>query len=418
MHRFLISAAHKSSGKTTVSIGLCAALSSGRHGQRPRSVQTFKKGPDYIDPLWLSVAAGRPCYNLDFFLSPDGELRDQFARHGHDAEVCLVEGNKGLYDGLDLEGSNSNAALARLLDLPVVLVLDASVVGEDLPRSKPDFQRDIAPIFTARCSECHGPDQQKAGLRLDSREAALRAVGAGLLAELPTALLDMVPAAYRSTTGAWVGTSGRVRVLVVNPDLVAEAPTTIDELLDPRWKGKIGFAPTNASWQSFVTGLRVLRGDDGARTWLEAFAANDPVPYEKNGAVRDAVNDGEVSLGLINHYYLYEKIATEGADAVVAVNQFLAPGDAGGLVNVAGVGILGSSGNPTAAQALVEFLLSTTGQTYFAERTFEYPLVAGVPQAGGLPALDELQPPAIDLADLDTLAETQELLADVGLLTL
>jgi len=125
MHRFLISAAHKSSGKTTVSIGLAAALSSGKYGQRQRSVQPFKKGPDYIDPLWLSVAAGRPCYNLDFFLSPDSELQTQFARHGHDAEVCLVEGNKGLYDGLDLEGSNSNAALARLLDLPVILVLDA-----------------------------------------------------------------------------------------------------------------------------------------------------------------------------------------------------------------------------------------------------------------------------------------------------
>ena len=125
MHRFLISAAHKSSGKTTISIGLAAALSSGKHGQPARSVQPFKKGPDYIDPLWLSVAAGRPCYNLDFFISPDAELREQFARHGHDAEVCLVEGNKGLYDGLDLQGSNSNAALARLLDLPVVLVLDA-----------------------------------------------------------------------------------------------------------------------------------------------------------------------------------------------------------------------------------------------------------------------------------------------------
>ena len=120
MHRFLISAAHKSSGKTTVSIGLAAALR-----QRRLSVQPFKKGPDYIDPLWLSVAAGRPCYNLDFFISPDAELKTQFARHGHDAEVCLVEGNKGLYDGLDLHGSNSNAALARLLDLPVVLVLDA-----------------------------------------------------------------------------------------------------------------------------------------------------------------------------------------------------------------------------------------------------------------------------------------------------
>lgn len=241
---------------------------------------------------------------------------------------------------------------------------------------------------------------------------------AGLLAELPSELLNEVPAAYRSATGAWVGTSGRVRVLVINPELVPDAPTTIDELLDPQWKGKIGFAPTNASWQSFVTGLRVLRGDDGAREWLEGFAANDPVPFEKNGAVRDAVNAGEVSIGLVNHYYVYEKIAAEGADAVVATNQFLAPGDAGGLVNVAGVGILNSSGNSAAAQALVEFLLSNTGQTYFAETTFEYPLIAGVAQADGLPTLDELQPPSINLADLDSLAATQELLADVGLLTL
>lgn len=120
MQRFLVSAAHKSSGKTTVSIGLCAALAARGH-----SVQPFKKGPDYIDPLWLGAAAGRACRNLDFHLSPPIELKAQFARHGHDADVCLVEGNKGLYDGLDLDGSNSNAALARLLDLPVVLVLDA-----------------------------------------------------------------------------------------------------------------------------------------------------------------------------------------------------------------------------------------------------------------------------------------------------
>lgn len=120
MHRFLISAAHKSSGKTTVSIGLAAALRA-----RGLVVQPFKKGPDYIDPLWLGLAAGRACRNLDFFLSADDEIRAQFARFGHDADVCLVEGNKGLYDGLALDGANSNAALARLLNLPVVLVLDA-----------------------------------------------------------------------------------------------------------------------------------------------------------------------------------------------------------------------------------------------------------------------------------------------------
>jgi len=120
MHRFLVSAAHKSSGKTTVSLGLCAALSA-----RGLKVQPFKKGPDYIDPLWLGAAAGRPCRNLDFHLAQGAELTGQFTRHGHSADVCLVEGNKGLYDGLDLHGANSNAALARLLGLPVVLVLDA-----------------------------------------------------------------------------------------------------------------------------------------------------------------------------------------------------------------------------------------------------------------------------------------------------
>lgn len=120
MHRFLISAAHKSSGKTTVSIGIAAALTA-----RGLTVQPFKKGPDYIDPLWLGLAAHRNCRNLDFFISSHDELREQFARHGWNAEACLVEGNMGLYDGLDLEGSNSNAALAKLLDLPVILVLDA-----------------------------------------------------------------------------------------------------------------------------------------------------------------------------------------------------------------------------------------------------------------------------------------------------
>jgi cobyrinic acid a,c-diamide synthase len=120
MHRFLISAAHKSSGKTTLSLGLAAALRS-----RGLAVQTFKKGPDYIDPIWLGLAAGRPCRNLDFYLQPYAEILDGFARHGANADVALVEGNKGLYDGLDLAGSNSNAALAELLGLPVVLVLDA-----------------------------------------------------------------------------------------------------------------------------------------------------------------------------------------------------------------------------------------------------------------------------------------------------
>jgi len=163
MHRFLVSAAHKSSGKTSLSVGLAAAFA-----RRGLAVQTFKKGPDYIDPLWLGLAAGRPCRNLDFHVSPREEIEAQFARHGAAAEVCLVEGNKGLYDGLDLEGSNSNAALARLLGLPVVLVLDAR-----------GMTRGIAPLILGY--QAFDPEVRFAGVILNRlggsrHEGKLRAV--------------------------------------------------------------------------------------------------------------------------------------------------------------------------------------------------------------------------------------------------
>jgi cobyrinic acid a,c-diamide synthase len=120
MAHLFISAAHKSSGKTTLSIGLCAAFKNWG-----LSVQPFKKGPDYIDPMWLSRAAGRPCYNLDFHTQTHEEITNSFAQRGHDADISIIEGNKGLYDGLDLDGSNSNAALATTLGSPVILVIDA-----------------------------------------------------------------------------------------------------------------------------------------------------------------------------------------------------------------------------------------------------------------------------------------------------
>jgi iron(III) transport system substrate-binding protein len=240
---------------------------------------------------------------------------------------------------------------------------------------------------------------------------------ASLLTVLPTEISSLIDTKYSSKSGSWVGTSGRARVIVYNPSLVDTLPTTIDDLLDSKWLGKIGFAPTNASWQSFVTALRVVRGEDAARTWLEGFAANKPVAYEKNGVVRDAVNSGEVALGLVNHYYLYEKIAAEGAEAVVAKNHFFTNSDIGGLVNVAGIGLLQSSTNPERSLALVEYLLSAKGQEYFAQKSFEYPLIKGSKQFGELPSLAELNSPEIDLSDLKSIAKTQELLAEVGLLT-
>lgn len=163
MYRFLVSAAHKSSGKTTLSVGLAAAL---RH--RGLAVQPFKKGPDYIDPLWLAMAGGRPCRNLDFYVASREEILASFTGHGAAADVCLIEGNKGLYDGLDLDGSNSNAALAKLLDMPVMLVIDAR-----------GMTRGIAPLILGY--QAFDPEVRFAGVILNRlggsrHESKLRAV--------------------------------------------------------------------------------------------------------------------------------------------------------------------------------------------------------------------------------------------------
>jgi iron(III) transport system substrate-binding protein len=241
---------------------------------------------------------------------------------------------------------------------------------------------------------------------------------AGLLAELPQEVLEAAPEQYRADDGTWVGTSGRARVIVYDPEQVpeAEVPDSIFELTEPQWGGLVGYAPTNASFQSFVTGLRVIAGEERAREWLEGFAANDPVAYERNGLILDAVDAGEIPLGLINHYYWYEKVGEVGADAVNAEIAFLPDGDPGALINVAGVGVLAPSDSPDSATAAVEFLLSEQAQQYFADETAEYPVIDGVQSTEhDLPPLSSLQAPDIDLTDLDSLGETLELLAEVGL---
>lgn len=242
---------------------------------------------------------------------------------------------------------------------------------------------------------------------------------AGMLAPLGEEIIDLVPEEYRAADDTWVATSARARVIFYNADAVAEAdvPDTIDALLDPRWRGQIGVAPTNASFQSFVTALRVARGEDGARTWLEGFIANEPVTLSNNVDILNAVNDGQVQLGLANHYYWYNLAKEQGADNLAAQVKYLAPGDVGALVNVAGVGVLASSENPELANALVAELLSEDSQRYFLQETSEYPVIASLTvDEEGRPQLDELQGPDIDLSDLASLDQTQALLREVGLL--
>ena len=237
-----------------------------------------------------------------------------------------------------------------------------------------------------------------------------------MLAALPDATLDLVDERFRSPDGAWVGVSGRARVVVYNTDNVSpdELPDSIFGFTDPAWSGRIGWAPTNGSFQAFVTALRVIEGEDRAREWLEGIQANEPSVYEGNNPALDAVIAGEIDVAFINHYYLMERLAQE--PDVPAANLFLSDGDPGALVNVAGVGILESSDQADAAQQLVDFLLGEEAQTYFAEETKEYPLIAGVDPDPALPALDEIGTPDLDLSDLSDLEGTLTLLQEVGIL--
>ncbi|MFH0245479.1 iron ABC transporter substrate-binding protein [Streptomyces sp. HK10] len=259
-------------------------------------------------------------------------------------------------------------------------------------------------------------DKSEAALFFSQDAGALGALAEeGRLEKLPRRTLEKVDPAYRATGGEWTGVSGRARVIAYNPEKAAEAPDSVHDLTDPRWKGEIGYAPTNASFQAFVTGMRVLEGDGAARAWLEKLKANGKV-YTNNIAVLDAVDSGEVSLGLINHYYWYERVAEKGVDAVTARLHFLPGGDPGALVNVAGAGVLKDSGRGEEAREAVDFLLSEKAQNYFADETKEYPLAAGVTSSvEDLPPLESLDSPEIDLGELDSLQETLAMLQDVGM---
>lgn len=241
--------------------------------------------------------------------------------------------------------------------------------------------------------------------------------GEGLLAGLDSSLTDKVIDGYADADGRWVATSARARVIAYNEELAPEVTemTSIDDVLDPRYKGQVGIAPTNASFQSFVTALRVDRGEEGAREWLEALIANEPQIYERNGHILDAVDSGEVALGLINHYYWYEKADEVGADTLNAQIHFLGTDDPGALINVAGAGILAASDNSAGAAAVIEYFLSPEGQQFFTDETSEYPVVEGVTLKEGLTPLGELTGSSVDLNQLGSLAQTLALLDEVGL---
>ncbi|MDQ3485917.1 MAG: extracellular solute-binding protein [Actinomycetota bacterium] len=262
-------------------------------------------------------------------------------------------------------------------------------------------------------------DATEADLFFSQDAGALSALAQeGRLTTLDDELVGVVDERYHDPEGRWVATSARARVVTYDPTQAPEVTDfdSVDDLLDDSYRGEIGFAPTNASFQSFVTALRITRGEDGARQWLEDFSSLEPAAYDNNIAVLEAVDEGEVSLGLINHYYWYQLQQEVGAEAVNAKIHYLDSDDAGALVNVAGVGVLASSDATELASDAVEFLLSEEGQQYFADETAEYPVREGVESTTyDLVPLEQVAGAQIDLNDLASLDETLELLDEVGL---
>jgi iron(III) transport system substrate-binding protein len=240
---------------------------------------------------------------------------------------------------------------------------------------------------------------------------------AGLFEKLPDDVLSRVPSRFSDTAGMWVGSSGRARVVVYDTSIIspAEIPATEDGFTEPSWNGLVGIAPTNGSFLAFVAAKILTDGEDATLTWLEGMEANDSPTFPKNSPIVAAVNDGQIPVGLVNHYYLLRALAEN--PNLPGANHFFGVATAGGLVMPAGAGILASSGSKDAAQQFIEFLLSDQAQEFFAQDTFEYPLVPGIPANDLLPPIDTIPTPDIDLSDLASVLDTAtDLVAQAGLL--
>ena len=329
----------------------------------------------------------------------------------------------------------------RLLALPVALLFLLTACGgaeNDLVLYSGRSQALVAPLIAQfedetglRVGVRYGDTAQLAVALAEEGEQAradvfwgqdaggLGAVHAeGLLAALPDSILQQVDAAYANEAGTWVAASGRARTLVYTPSRVdtTALPESIFDLTDEAYRGRVGWAPTNGSFQSHLTAMRRVAGDDSTRAWIRAMADANTQSYPRNSAIVQAVASGEVDFGLANHYYLY-RFLSEDPNFPVA-QAFFAPGDAGNLVNVAGVGVLSTSERTDAALRFVDFLLSPAAQRYIVEEVFEYPVIAGVETADAVVQLEDLEglQPQLDLDDLRDLQETLDMLRAEGLL--
>jgi iron(III) transport system substrate-binding protein len=254
----------------------------------------------------------------------------------------------------------------------------------------------------------------------ENSPALMSLEGQGMLASLPASVLSQVPSQYNSPNGDWVGVSARVSVIVYDPSRVPkdQLPASVLDLAQPQWKGKLALAPTETDFAPIVTAVAKAEGEKAALTWLKGMKANGAShTYPDNESLVAAVNSGQAAIGVLDHYYWWRLQAELGATSMHSEIAYFAPQDPGYVVDVSGAGVLASSKHQAAAEELLSFLVSNSGQQVIVgSDSFEYPLHPGVAPRAGLKPFDQLQPFPITIAELGDGSAALQLLQQAQLL--
>lgn len=247
---------------------------------------------------------------------------------------------------------------------------------------------------------------------------AMTVVGnAGLFAPVDAATRAQVPPQWASPNGDWVGIAARTTVFVYNPGLLplSQLPKSIMDLAKPEWQDRFGIAATGADFQAVVSAVLQLTGPEQTEAWLAGLKQNARI-YGGNPSIMVAANNREIPGGVIYHYYWYGDRAESGARSAYTELHYFMGQDPGGFVSISGGGVLASSKNPVEAQQLLNFITSRAGQQVLADsRALEYPVASGVAAHPSLKPLSELDPPAVDISQLNA-PMVIELMQKVGLL--
>ncbi len=322
----------------------------------------------------------------------------------------------------------------------------SAVAAFSLACTAADKTQDSITIYSGRSEELVGPliDQfsDETGIRVDVRYGGTPELAATILeegknspadifyatdpgglgaieelfADLPDDLTNKVNPLMKSSDNKWIGISGRARVIIYNTEKISEGdlPDDIWDFTSKQWEGRIGWAPTNASFQTMVTAMLVLWGEEKTSQWLMGIQANKPKSYDKNTAIVSAVGNGEIDVGFTNHYYLFRFLEEQGG-SFAARNYYFTDGGPASVLLVSGAGILQTSKNQENAQKFLEYMISETAQDYFANQTFEYPVIEGIDLHPLLKPLSDISIPSISISELADLRKTLSLLRDTGI---